>query len=143
MRTSRDSANSSLADELHPQCLADELCQSGVLNQSSSYSHSGGFSQSGFSQSGFSQSGFSQSGFSQSGFSQSGYSQSGVSEARPKRWSVSPVQHSVEADDGEAHEPDGGETHEPNGGETHEPKDLLFPWNPCNCAVLQILSFTY
>ena len=73
LRASRDSANSSIADDAHAQCLADEL-----------YGGGGGHV--------------------------AGVGQQQEATPRPKRWSLSPVQHSVEVDDAETvREPDGGE----------------------------------
>ena len=75
LRASRDSANSSIADDAHAQCLADELYGGG--------GHVAGVGQ---------------------------QQQQQEATPRPKRWSLSPVQHSVEVDDAETvREPDGGE----------------------------------
>ena len=96
LRASRDSANSSIADDAHAQCLADELYGGG--------GHVAGVGQ---------------------------QQQQQEATPRPKRWSLSPVQHSVEVDDAETvREPDGGElvqhsvevddaetVREPDGGE--------------------------
>ena len=78
LRASRDSANSSIADDAHAQCLADELYGGG--------GHVACVGQ------------------------QQQQQQQQEATPRPKRWSLSPVQHSVEVDDAETvREPDGGE----------------------------------